>query len=97
MDEIIATVRASLTGRGWSGRVTESAGQLIVTDPATGEDCEADSIKEALWASPHHEVRFGPRPRRRPRKRRPVHEPKAASRSAAGKPCAPGTCSLSRV
>lgn len=55
MDQIIATIHAGLTERGWSVREIETdplAGRLIVTDPATGEECEVDILKEAFWAPP---------------------------------------------
>ncbi|GHE11101.1 nucleotidyl transferase AbiEii/AbiGii toxin family protein [Streptomyces alanosinicus] len=55
MDQIIRTVQAGLTERGWSVREIETdplSGRLIVTDPATGEDCEVDILKEAFWAPP---------------------------------------------
>jgi hypothetical protein len=55
MDQIIRTVHAGLTERGWTVREIETdplSGRLIVTDPATGEDCEVDILKEAFWAPP---------------------------------------------
>ncbi|MET9078431.1 hypothetical protein ABZX95_41325 [Streptomyces sp. NPDC004232] len=45
------TVRAGLTERGWTVREIETdplSGRLIVTDPATGEDCVVDILKEAF-------------------------------------------------
>ncbi|KUM95742.1 hypothetical protein AQI95_43040 [Streptomyces yokosukanensis] len=55
MDQIIRTVHAGLTDRGWTVHEIETdplSGRLIVTDPATGEDCEVDILKEAFWAPP---------------------------------------------
>ncbi|MFF3159883.1 nucleotidyl transferase AbiEii/AbiGii toxin family protein [Streptomyces sp. NPDC057910] len=55
MDEIVRTVSAGLTGRGWAVRQIETdplSGRLIVSDPNTGEKCEVDVLKEAFWAPP---------------------------------------------
>ncbi|TLS46265.1 nucleotidyl transferase AbiEii/AbiGii toxin family protein [Streptomyces montanus] len=52
MEKIAATVSAGLVERGWRVRVPETeplAAQLIVTDPESGEACEVDLYKEALW------------------------------------------------
>ncbi|MFG2097298.1 nucleotidyl transferase AbiEii/AbiGii toxin family protein [Streptomyces sp. NPDC048612] len=55
IDEIIRTVGDGLAERGWGIRHIESSplsGRLIATDPATGEECEVDVLKEAFWAPP---------------------------------------------
>ncbi|MFI8911000.1 nucleotidyl transferase AbiEii/AbiGii toxin family protein [Streptomyces sp. NPDC053513] len=55
MEEIAATVRAGLEQRGWQVRGSETdplSARLIVTDTATGEECEVDVLKEALWRPP---------------------------------------------
>ncbi|AQW55857.1 hypothetical protein SHXM_09320 [Streptomyces hygroscopicus] len=55
MAEITRTLIAGLAERGW--QVTEVgvdplSGRLVVTDPASGEQCEADILKEAFWRPP---------------------------------------------
>lgn len=55
MEKIAATVRAGLEQRGWQVRALETdplSARLIVTDPASGEECEVDVLKEALWRPP---------------------------------------------
>lgn len=55
MEKIAATVRAGLEGRGWRVRALEAdplSARLIVTDATTGEECEVDLLKEALWRPP---------------------------------------------
>ncbi|MEU6619451.1 nucleotidyl transferase AbiEii/AbiGii toxin family protein [Streptomyces litmocidini] len=55
MEEIAATVRAGLEQLGWQLRGSETdplSARLIVTDTATGEECEVDVLKEALWRPP---------------------------------------------
>ncbi|MFF1711114.1 nucleotidyl transferase AbiEii/AbiGii toxin family protein [Streptomyces sp. NPDC058268] len=55
MEKIAATVRAGLEERGWRVRTLETdplSARLIVTDPHSGEDCEVDVLKEALWRPP---------------------------------------------
>ncbi|MEW1568423.1 nucleotidyl transferase AbiEii/AbiGii toxin family protein [Streptomyces sp. NPDC093509] len=55
MDEIIRTVSAGLTDRGWAVRQIATdplSGRLIVSDPNTCEECEVDILKEAFWAPP---------------------------------------------
>ncbi|MFD7445685.1 nucleotidyl transferase AbiEii/AbiGii toxin family protein [Streptomyces sp. NPDC059909] len=55
MEHIAANVRAGLEERGWGVRALEAdplSARLIVTDPATGEECEIDILKEALWRPP---------------------------------------------
>ncbi len=55
MEEIAATVRVGLEQRGWQVEALEAdplSAQLIVTDTATGEECEVDILKEALWRPP---------------------------------------------
>lgn len=55
MENIAATVRAGLEERGWHVRALETAplsARLIVTDVGSGEECEVDILKEALWRPP---------------------------------------------
>ncbi|MEV7834377.1 nucleotidyl transferase AbiEii/AbiGii toxin family protein [Streptomyces subrutilus] len=62
MEEIIAAVSSGLTSRGWSVRQIETdplSGRLVITDPATGEECEVDILKEAFWAPPE-DTEYGP-------------------------------------
>lgn len=62
MDDIVKVVSAGLTQRGWDIRQIEASplsGRLIATDPATGEECEVDILKEAFW-SPPVATEYGP-------------------------------------
>ncbi|MEV3989914.1 nucleotidyl transferase AbiEii/AbiGii toxin family protein [Streptomyces sp. NPDC049837] len=55
MENIVTTVRAGLEDRGWQVQALETdplSARLIVTDPASGEECEVDILKEALWRPP---------------------------------------------
>lgn len=55
MENIAATVRAGLEERGWHVKALETdslSARLIVTDPSSGEECEVDILKEALWRPP---------------------------------------------
>ncbi|MGW7603211.1 nucleotidyl transferase AbiEii/AbiGii toxin family protein [Streptomyces antimycoticus] len=55
MAEIARTLTAGLTDRGWQVReigVDPLSGRLVVTDPASGEECEVDILKEAFWRPP---------------------------------------------
>ncbi|WP_329139453.1 nucleotidyl transferase AbiEii/AbiGii toxin family protein [Streptomyces sp. NBC_00670] len=55
MDEIIASLTAGLTTRGWRTTHVQSdplSGRFLVTAPDTGEECEVDVLKEAFWAPP---------------------------------------------
>ncbi|MEW2550251.1 nucleotidyl transferase AbiEii/AbiGii toxin family protein [Streptomyces zhihengii] len=55
MEKIAAAVRAGLEQRGWQVRALETdplSARLIVTDTSTGEECEVDVLKEALWRPP---------------------------------------------
>ncbi|MGP3926584.1 nucleotidyl transferase AbiEii/AbiGii toxin family protein [Streptomyces sp. 8N616] len=55
MEKIAATLRAGLEERGWRVRALETdplSSRLVVTDPTTGEECEVDVLKEALWRPP---------------------------------------------
>ncbi|MFE2555461.1 nucleotidyl transferase AbiEii/AbiGii toxin family protein [Streptomyces sp. NPDC059352] len=55
MEKIAAAVRAGLEQRGWQVRALEAdplSARLIVTDTSTGEECEVDVLKEALWRPP---------------------------------------------
>ncbi|MGP4051989.1 nucleotidyl transferase AbiEii/AbiGii toxin family protein [Streptomyces sp. 2A115] len=55
MEEIAATVCAGLEERGWHVRALETdplSARLMVADPGSGEECEVDVHKEALWRPP---------------------------------------------
>ncbi|MGW5659527.1 nucleotidyl transferase AbiEii/AbiGii toxin family protein [Streptomyces sp. NPDC003758] len=55
MEEITSAVRAGLEERGWAVRPLGTdplAARLGVTEPATGEECELQVLKEALWHPP---------------------------------------------
>ncbi|GGY42960.1 nucleotidyl transferase AbiEii/AbiGii toxin family protein [Streptomyces omiyaensis] len=55
MPEIAAHLRAALEAEGWRVRTLETdplSARLIVTDPATGEECEVDVLKEVLCGPP---------------------------------------------
>ncbi|MFE4258202.1 nucleotidyl transferase AbiEii/AbiGii toxin family protein [Streptomyces sp. NPDC056883] len=62
MDEIAQAVRAGLTERGWQVAEVEIAplsARFQVTDPATGEACEVDVLKEVFWRPIAHSA-YGP-------------------------------------
>ncbi|MFJ5260841.1 nucleotidyl transferase AbiEii/AbiGii toxin family protein [Streptomyces sp. NPDC088387] len=55
MEDIATAVRTGLEERGWHVRALETdplAARLIVTDPASREECEVDILKETLWRPP---------------------------------------------
>ncbi|MFE7809395.1 nucleotidyl transferase AbiEii/AbiGii toxin family protein [Streptomyces sp. NPDC057430] len=55
MEKIATAVRVGLEQRGWQVRALETdplSARLIVTDTSTGEECEVDVLKEALWRPP---------------------------------------------
>ncbi|MEV6757664.1 nucleotidyl transferase AbiEii/AbiGii toxin family protein [Streptomyces sp. NPDC051214] len=55
MEEIARAVSDGLVQRGWTVRQIETSplsGRLIAADPATGEECEVDILKEAFWSRP---------------------------------------------
>lgn len=55
MSEIADTVARGLIRRGWQVRPIGTdplSGRLVVTDSASGEECEVDILKEAFWAPP---------------------------------------------
>lgn len=55
MAEITRTLTTGLTERGWQVReigVDPLSGRLVVTDPASGQECEVDILKEAFWRPP---------------------------------------------
>ncbi|GAX58301.1 hypothetical protein SO3561_09873 [Streptomyces olivochromogenes] len=57
MEDIAAAVRTGLEERGWRVRALETdplSARLIVTDPASREECEVDVLKETLWRPPVH-------------------------------------------
>jgi predicted nucleotidyltransferase component of viral defense system len=52
MEDIATAVRIGLERRGWRVRALETdplSARLIVTDPASREECEVDVLKETLW------------------------------------------------
>ncbi|MFJ6798093.1 nucleotidyl transferase AbiEii/AbiGii toxin family protein [Streptomyces sp. NPDC091268] len=62
MDEIAQAVRTGLTERGWQVAEVEIAplsARFQVTDPATGEACEVDVLKEVFWR-PIAQSAYGP-------------------------------------
>ncbi|MEV7718729.1 nucleotidyl transferase AbiEii/AbiGii toxin family protein [Streptomyces sp. NPDC088184] len=57
MKDIATVVRIGLEQRGWHVEALETdplSARLIVTDPASREECEVDILKEALWRPPVH-------------------------------------------
>ncbi|MER5885422.1 nucleotidyl transferase AbiEii/AbiGii toxin family protein [Streptomyces sp. NPDC001941] len=55
MREIVGSVGDGLVRRGWEVRQIEAdhlSARLVVTDPATGDECEVDILKEVFCASP---------------------------------------------
>lgn len=55
MAEITRALTVGLAERGWQVievGVDPLSGRLVVTDPATGEQCEVDILKEAFWRPP---------------------------------------------
>ncbi|WP_419248717.1 hypothetical protein [Streptomyces melanogenes] len=64
MDQIIATVHAGLTERGWSVREIETdplSGRLIVTDPPRRGLRSGHPQRGVLGSARHHRARPGPR------------------------------------
>ncbi|MEU1628286.1 nucleotidyl transferase AbiEii/AbiGii toxin family protein [Streptomyces sp. NPDC020096] len=62
MADIARDLEQGLTHRGWRIAiigVDPLSARLMVTDPATGEDCEVDILKENLW-SPPTDTEYGP-------------------------------------
>ncbi|MEW1700917.1 nucleotidyl transferase AbiEii/AbiGii toxin family protein [Streptomyces sp. NPDC091278] len=62
MAEIVRTVSGGLEARGWEVRQIETdplSGRLVITDPASGQKCEVDILKEAFW-DPPTDTAFGP-------------------------------------
>ncbi len=52
MADIAVTLRIGLEARGWRVHAMETAplsARFTVTDPATGQDCEVDILKEIFW------------------------------------------------
>ncbi|MFJ9893816.1 nucleotidyl transferase AbiEii/AbiGii toxin family protein [Streptomyces sp. NPDC091280] len=57
MEDIATAVCTGLEERGWHVRALETdplSARLIVTDPASNEECEVDVLKETLWRPPVH-------------------------------------------
>ncbi|MEV5358628.1 nucleotidyl transferase AbiEii/AbiGii toxin family protein [Streptomyces sp. NPDC052693] len=62
MDAIADAVRTGLVGRGWLVQTLETeplSAQFLVTDAATGEECQVGLRKEVLWRPPVP-TRLGP-------------------------------------
>ncbi|WP_152769375.1 nucleotidyl transferase AbiEii/AbiGii toxin family protein [Streptomyces spongiae] len=62
MDDIAATLRDGLEARGWRVEALETAplsARFTVSDPATGQDCEVDILKEIFWR-PVVQSAYGP-------------------------------------
>ncbi|MFJ3823485.1 nucleotidyl transferase AbiEii/AbiGii toxin family protein [Streptomyces nodosus] len=62
MTDIAAVVRAGLEARGWNVQALETAplsARFTVSDPATGQECEVDILKEVFWR-PVTQSRYGP-------------------------------------
>ncbi len=62
MADIAATLRAGLEARGWTVHALEIAplsARFTVSDPATGQDCEVDVLKEIFWR-PFAQSPYGP-------------------------------------
>lgn len=62
MAAIAADLENGLTARGWRVSVVRTnplSARLVVADPATGEECEVDILKENLWAEPT-QTEYGP-------------------------------------
>lgn len=62
MADIAAILRAGLEARGWQVQSLETAplsARFTVTDPATGQDCEVDILKEIFWR-PIAQSPYGP-------------------------------------
>lgn len=61
MADIAATLRADLEARGWKMHVLTAplSARFTVCDPATGQECEVDILKEILWR-PVAQSPYGP-------------------------------------
>ncbi|RSS12119.1 hypothetical protein EF915_22735 [Streptomyces sp. WAC08401] len=62
MADIATTLRAGLKARGWEVHALEIAplsARFTVSDPATGQDCEVDILKENFWR-PVAQSPYGP-------------------------------------
>ncbi|SPE99820.1 hypothetical protein SMA5143A_0529 [Streptomyces sp. MA5143a] len=62
MADIAATLRAGLEARGWKVQALETAplsARFTVADPATGQECEVDILKEIFWR-PVAQSPYGP-------------------------------------
>ena len=62
MADIAAILRVGLEARGWQVQSLETAAlsaRFTVTDPATGQDCEVDILKEIFWR-PIAQSPYGP-------------------------------------
>ncbi|MFI5806350.1 nucleotidyl transferase AbiEii/AbiGii toxin family protein [Streptomyces sp. NPDC051561] len=62
MTDIAAALCSGLTARGWKVQALETAplsARFTVTDPATGQECEVDILKEIFWR-PIAQSPYGP-------------------------------------
>ncbi|MGW1364808.1 nucleotidyl transferase AbiEii/AbiGii toxin family protein [Streptomyces chartreusis] len=62
MTDIAATLRSGLENRGWQVKALETAplsARFTVSDPATGQECEVDILKEVFWR-PIAQSPYGP-------------------------------------
>ncbi|MFE9724386.1 nucleotidyl transferase AbiEii/AbiGii toxin family protein [Streptomyces sp. NPDC005794] len=62
MADIAAALRAGLEARGWKVHALETAplsARFTVADPATGQECEVDILKEIFWR-PVAQSPYGP-------------------------------------
>lgn len=62
MADIATVVCAGLEARGWKVQALETApfsARFTVSDPATGQECEVDILKEVFWR-PVTQSRYGP-------------------------------------
>ncbi len=62
MADIADVVRAGLEARGWKVQALETAplsARFSVSEPATGQECEVDILKEVFWR-PVAQSRYGP-------------------------------------
>ncbi len=62
MADIAAALRVGLEARGWKVHALETAplsARFTVADPATGQECEVDILKEIFWR-PIAQSPYGP-------------------------------------
>lgn len=62
MEEIVAIIASGLTARGWDMRVIgvdARSARMTATDPASGEECELDILRE-VFSQPPQASPYGP-------------------------------------